>query len=336
MNHLKYLLIKERSGMGNRLLNLLGGILYAKITDRKLIVEWNDIAYSDTQLNIFPELFILKDVDQAAELPDTNSVLPQTWQGNLDKTVEELLIVHGVNQKEKEYLIVGPIFWRKYTVDVARIDYSETILLKWSYFSEIHKLRRHFNHKFDYLKNMDDREILRNLSRNHLCLQPHIQAVIDSFKNQKFATKNIGVHIRHTDRKNSFDQYPKIIDKFLIDEPDASIFLATDNRDVQTFFKQKYGAKIIFTEKWFPDHKNSSAQLHWHPDCPDKLANAIQALIDMYLLASCNYLVCDRTSTFAVVAELISDIPESNVIDTSRNSPKRQLKKLVNLIQRWL
>lgn len=334
MSQSKYLFIKERSGMGNRILNLLGGILYSELTDRKLIIEWNDAAYSSDRVNIFSKLFMLANIEQATEIPETNSVLPTAWQGNIDKTVEDILIIYGVNKND--YLIGGPVFWRSYTIDVARIDYTEEVVVKWSYFSEIHKLRRHFKGKFDRLKRMSDQSILRELYRNHFVLQPHIHSRVDSFKIQKFAKKNIGVHIRHTDRKNSFDRYPKIIDQLLIEEPDASIFLATDNLEVQAFFKQRYENKTIFTEKWFPGPKSNVAPLHWNPNCPDKLENAIQALVDMYLLASCDYLICDRTSTFSVVAELISDIPESNVIDTSIHSPKRQLRKLVNFIQRWL
>ncbi len=334
MSQFKYLLIKERTGMSNRILNLLGGILYAKLTSRKLIVDWSDAVYSSNHLNIFSELFILNDVEQATEIPETNSVRPQAWQGNLDKTVEEVLTIYGVTKRE--YLVRSPIFWRRYTADVACINYTEDILLKWSYFAEIHKFRRHFRGKFNNLKKISDKAILKKMYKKHLLLQPYIQSRIDSFKNRKFSTKNIGIHIRYTDRKNPFEQYPKIIDKILINEPDASIFLATDNRNVQSFFDKNYGNKMIFTEKWFPDSKSNVEQLHLHPDCPDKLENAIQALVDMYLLASCDYLVCNCTSSFAVVAELISDIPESNVIDTSHNSSKRQLRKLVNFIQRWL
>lgn len=334
MSQEKFLLIKERTGMSNRILNLLGSLLYAKITQRKLIVDWSDEAYSQDRTNVFSRLFTLAQVDFITEIPNTNSVLPKIWQGNLHKSVEEVLTLHGVNKKER--VVRSPLFWSRYRIDVAR-NYNASILVRWSYFAEIHKLRRYFKSEFSGLKKLDDKTILKNLIKKYLVLEPNIQRRVDIFKEKNFVGKMIiGVHIRYTDRKNSFTQYPGIIHSILKGNPDAMIFLATDSLPVQRFFKEQFIGKIILTDKWFPDETSATAQLHINPDCPDKLENGIQALVDMYLLASCDYLVCDQTSTFAYVVELLSDIPDLNIIDTSRHTFKRNFKKLVYWIERWL
>jgi len=336
MSQEKFLLIKERTGMSNRILNLLGGLLYAQITKRKLIVDWSDEAYSQDRTNVFSRLFTLAQVDLVAEIPKTDSVLPKIWQGNLHKSVEEVLTLQGVNKKER--LVRSPLFWSWYRIDVAQI-YDATLLVRWSYFAEIHKLRRHFKGEFYELRKIDDKTILKNLIRKHLILEPKIQRRINAFREKNFVNKKIiGVHIRYTDRKNPFDQYPEIIHSILKDNPDAMIFLATDSLPVQRFFEEQCIGKIIFTDKWFPDDTSPTAtvQLHINPNCPDKLENGIQALVDMYLLASCDYLICDQNSTFAYVVELLSDIPTHKIIDTSRHTFRRKLKKLVYWMEKWL
>ena len=329
----KFLLIKERTGMSNRILNLMGGILYAKITQRKVIIDWSDEVYSPDRSNVFSQLFTLTGVDQATEIPETDSVYPPLWRGQLAKSVEEVLISEGVNKKEN--LVRSPLFWSRYRANIARL-YDETVLIKWSYFAEIHKLRRHFKREFNELKYLDDEAIVRALIKKHLILNSDVQQHINTFKSKYFSEQVIGIHVRFTDRKNPFDHYPKLIDAILSQNPEAQLFLATDNLSVQEFFGKIYGDRVVLTEKWFPPDTTVMERLHLHPSCPDVLENGIQALVDLYLLASCDYLICDQNSTFAYVAELISDIPPERVFDTSRKNFKRKLKKLVHFMERWL
>ena len=144
----------------------------------------------------------------------------------------------------------------------------------------------------------------------------------------------LGVHIRCTDRRNPFDKYLEIIDNIVRNDSEICIFLATDNYHVQNHLKKIYGERVVFQQKWFPKTDSTIDRLHFNPDCPDKLENAFQALVDMYLLANCDYLVCNQNSTFSLVAELISDIPEKNIFDTSQDTFKGNFKQLLHLIKR--
>ncbi|MDF2388907.1 hypothetical protein JMG10_46270, partial [Nostoc ellipsosporum NOK] len=90
MNNNKYLLIKGRAGLGNRILCLLGSILYAQLTSRKLIVDWSDPTYSDDGSNIFSKLFTIDNVEQTTDIPDTNSIFPSIWKGNLDLSITQI------------------------------------------------------------------------------------------------------------------------------------------------------------------------------------------------------------------------------------------------------
>ena len=45
MDDKRYLLVKGIAGLGNRILSVLNGILYARLSDRLLFVDWRDPDY---------------------------------------------------------------------------------------------------------------------------------------------------------------------------------------------------------------------------------------------------------------------------------------------------
>ena len=53
----KYLLIKGEGGLGNRILSLLSGIEYARLSGRIPVVEWCNAEYSADGGNAFFEIF---------------------------------------------------------------------------------------------------------------------------------------------------------------------------------------------------------------------------------------------------------------------------------------
>lgn len=90
--------------------------------------------------------------------------------------------------------------------------------------------------------------------------------------------------------------------------PEASIFLATDNQAVQDQFRARF-TNVMVIEKVLGDDDNS---LHEHVVLEDPLFEAENALIDMWALSSCDWLVHSRHSTFSVAAALIGDIPPTS------------------------
>jgi hypothetical protein len=55
--------------------------------------------------------------------------------------------------------------------------------------------------------------------------------------------------------------------------------------------------------------------MHRNPESPDRLMHGVEALVDLYLLASCDYLILDESSSFSYVASLITNAPNSNVFN---------------------
>jgi hypothetical protein len=44
----------------------------------------------------------------------------------------------------------------------------------------------------------------------------------------------------------------------------------------------------------------------------------VEALIDLYLLAECDYLILDTSSSFSYVARLLASAPARHIVDVSR------------------
>ena len=145
------------------------------------------------------------------------------------------------------------------------------------------------------------------------------------FKARYWQRPVIGVHIRHTDLRSNLVQHERYLKRILERVPDAHIFLATDNRQVNEDYRRQF-KNVISTQKWFPDEESS---MHQNPTCSDRITNGIDALVDMYLLADCDYLIYASASTFSWISRLLSSLPPNRVIDVERFSPRVRLKRLI-------
>ena len=57
MSNNRYLIIKAKGGMGNRMLCAVTGILYGQLTGRCTVVDWRDVSYSNDGGNTFSQFF---------------------------------------------------------------------------------------------------------------------------------------------------------------------------------------------------------------------------------------------------------------------------------------
>jgi hypothetical protein len=322
----KFLVCKGKAGLGNRLLSVLGSILYAEMTSRQLYIDWSDQGYSKDRGNSFPHFFQWPELVDPAPIWTSKSIAPEIWKGHLAESVDELMARHETNENADMQAGVNS----RYTADFLRVDQPEDVLVRWSYTDEMYFLRRHFKGNYSQLRMLEDEQILKNLVRDRLKLVPAIRRRIDEFRDANFSDVNIGLHIRYTDRKNSFDQYPVLVDKIMRKHPNATVFLATDNKTVEKTFRDRY-ARVAVTEKWSAE---PGTPLHRTRACPDKFELGVEALVDMYLLGHCEYLVYNKTSTFGVFASLLSQAPKENVFETS--PLKEEAKNLVRWLKRKL
>jgi len=309
----KYLVLKgtRGSGLGDKIRALVVAILYAKLTNRIIYVDWNDSSYGKENINYFPYLFEFINTDFTLEAPRVTSVWPRAWQGRLDYSVSQILIEDGYPWRSKR------AEWdSSYVADISRLDYKENAIVLFG-FGQLSKLIPFLSKKYKRWNRGNIDILIRDILKGNLRPIKSIRDKVKDFCSANFAGKFIiGIHVRYTEesRKNRIvsllSHYVNVIKKTLYDYPDAYIFLATDNIDVEKTFKQIFGQNKIFTiKKWFP---KAGEPIHKNKSCPNGLDSARDCLIDMYLLAECNYLITLLNSSFSIIARLLSSAKLEN------------------------
>ena len=286
------LLVKGSAGLGKRILSLLSAILYGRLSSRRVAVDWSDSLYARNNENSFPLLFS-KPVS-APIAPELISVAPPRWQGYVDTPAENLLMTLK-RRRERSTL----------RADLSRLDHPEDILVFWAQEERVHQMRQHFHGDFEPLAGKTDDAILRDLIRSELVLHPEVAARVSEFRQSRWSEEVVGVHMRYTDRRGRIQKTFRHVDRIVAAHPRARVFLATDNEDLLRQSRDRYGAaRLIATEKWFPV---AGQPIHRTAQGPDGLRKAQDALLELYLLGSCTWLVGDHRSSFAYVAALLSD-----------------------------
>lgn len=314
-----YLCVKGKAGLGNRMQAAATGWLYAQLSDRIFVPDWTDDTYSNAGENVFHALFeCTQSVDKLPDLSET-SVVPALWVGRLDQSANALVdeFDHGQHS--------GAALWRKYSIDLETLDHPERYGMFWSYTQHFKLLRKHLQGAWADWAPLSDEQILARILQRHITLSKDIRGKVDAFKQAHFQGEVIGLHVRYMDRKTSLKDFLRHVDRLHARKPDAMIFLATDNKEAEERIRARY-PKVTTTPKWFPE---TGISMHQNPECPDRLTNAVEALVDMYLLAECDYLVFPGSSTFSKIASLISRMAPRNIIDIERYSPRIRLKRFV-------
>lgn len=131
-------------------------------------------------------------------------------------------------------------------------------------------------------------------------LQPENEKLID-LETAAFDQQTIGVHIRRTDNKVSIEHSPL---EFFIDRmkkeqaenPGANFYLATDDPEVKSQFKNLFGEKLIT-----PQGKLSR----------DNREGIIQAVVEMYALSRSSKIYGSYFSSFTEVGGILGDVNTS-------------------------
>ncbi len=315
----KYLLVKGKAGLGNRIQSLLTCMLYAKLSGRKLYVDWRDAVYSDGEVNSFHRFFESPLVDPGDQFPETQSVKPAVWKGYLHKSVREMnRLLGNITDPEESRLTLS--------IDPAKLDYGEDLLIMWMHLERVDDLRGHFKGKYKKFAYSSTEQIFKGLLKEHLILKSDIRERVDRLRRERFDSNTIGLHVRYSDWKSALPHILGHLESISKRLPSFQVFLATDNLQIKEILEKRY-PDVITAPHWYPAPGSS---VHDNSDCPDRIENGIEALVDLYLLAECDYLVVDSSSTFAYMAKLLSKAPIAHIHDVNRNRQRRrQLKSLI-------
>jgi hypothetical protein len=305
----KVLLVKGISGLGNRIACALGGILYARLSGRSLVIDWSDALYSSHGDNVFHRFFTSPSCPPTTTIPAIDSVYPAIWRDRLYDSARQLLIEKRYNPDQLK---------RELSLNLGKVDYDEDVLVLVGYQASINRMRSHFHGPFQPFASMSDQAILTKLLREELVLQPEIRARVDAFKRGYFYSRTVGIHVRYSDYRVRIVAIVKALNRLLRREPDLQIFLATDNIEIKNMFERNYSG-VITTPHWYAD---PGRPIHKAPVNPNCTETAIEALIDLYLLAECNHLIIDGSSSFAALASLLSPAPDHAKLDVGINRSK--------------
>jgi hypothetical protein len=115
-----------------------------------------------------------------------------------------------------------------------------------------------------------------------------------------FNAHTLGVHIRQTDNKRAIHDSPlhlfyKKMDTCLMNQPETTFFISTDDPSVEDAFKVKYGERIYTIP-----NKNFSR---------NSVEGMQQAVVDMFLLSKTQKIIGSFHSTFNITAAKIGNIP---------------------------
>ncbi|MBF0489369.1 MAG: glycosyltransferase [Candidatus Omnitrophica bacterium] len=311
----KFLVLKSKVGMANRIESLMAAICYAHISQRTLVVDWREGMYAEKGRNSFHMLFKSPLVNVSDRLPQTDSVFPSIWVRNLDKTIWD------VNSPDLPVV----------NIDLSKVDYEEHIVVMSDLRFDLEDFGLNAQSILAFWSCENEKELLRKLLVNYLSLRPDITSRVNEFyANNLHGKKIIGVHIRCTDNQKSprhyidINKFPSVIQSILKKDPDAFIFLSTDNKRVLGEYQKNY-KNIRCTNKFFPDH--SEAPIHYRNGTRVDMAK--EALIDLYVLARCDYLIYSDRSCFGELALLLSNLDQGNIYNIeSMNQKEIQLNAL--------
>ena len=324
----EYLLVKGIAGLGNRILALGTAIVYARLTHRTLAIDWRDGFYSVPGQNAFPALFELVDLPHISpeEIAD-QEVYPALWQHRLQESLESV-----IEEDSSVRLRMGQSFLKKYSYSVRQLSYLQPVVIAAGYTEELEPLRPLLKRSRHPWGQLSKRQLFHEVFHRHLRPTQAIERRLRQFRQAHFGQGPvIGIHIRQSDKSIGLGWYRKALAEHVGRQPQATIFLATDNRAVEAEIKALY-PQVITQDKWLP---TPGSRAHGSEECPDRLAHAAEALVDILLLASCDWLIYSRTTSFGLLASYISQQPLSQHFDIQTYYDRQQRTLKGRIARLW-
>jgi len=296
----------SKTGLGDRIRAALVGLLYAEATGRRVYVDWRDGMYGPPGENAFERLLAVQGIATGMP-PDAacTDVAPSTWSGRLAKNMDEVYLEDGAPPWDRAKAV------ETYSIDLGRTDYAEATVVCWE-FTQLPRLRPALPPEVAGLSN---EQIESWAWHRHLRLAPELLNEVDKLFDG-IAGTTVGVHVRATiefaEQKGSIDlsRYFRVLDRLIKKHAVQKIYVATDNEAVLKAMKDRY-PQTFSRPKWFA---RPGEPLHLVGTCPDNLMMARDALIEMAMLARCDWLISVDNSSYSIMARLMSAAPSARRI----------------------
>lgn len=159
---------------------------------------------------------------------------------------------------------------------------------------------------------------------NSLTPHPNIAAQVQAYLIDHDLSQSHGVHIRWTDNvKNNQQRQADVsfvpanvselegffthIEKWLQKSRESSIFVATDNFEVQKQLQKRFGNQVVFYPKAFTRSNKLSSLLHRKRTKFQRSTPVSEALIELLLLSKCQTICGTYYSSFGKFSALLGD-----------------------------
>jgi hypothetical protein len=315
------------AGLGDKVWALIVAIMYARLTDRTLIVDWRDTTYGDGTRNYFHDLFQLHAIDHSLTIPTDGVTHPPAWHSRIHKSLDEIVTEDCFIWNRREGRLL-------YSFDQANLNYTADNLVMWE-MDQYKEVESVFLEKFPKFAGKSHEDVQRSIFREHLRINLDLLHAAKEFENVFFdPNEMIGVHVRKTNESDS-SRYNPDVAKFIYETNrlleyriTRKVFLACDNLDVIQQFRDRFGvSRVLVIPKWMP---KAGMHLHKNPTCPDLLGNARDAILDAILLGRCNWLITSASSSFSWLGRMLSNAPLKHQITLSPIVPlKVQLRDII-------
>jgi hypothetical protein len=313
----RYLVIKAKGGLGNRMLSAVCGLVYAELAGRTPVIDWRDGIYAPQGTNAYPLLFRAPPMPSLEQLQRMAGVTPASWINHVELNPVDMISAYDPDKH------TSPLIYRKYCVDLSRVDHPERVAVFWSYLPKFGRLRRHLRRDARFRGRAVEDIISNCIARwfhPNARVETEVSRVMD-----RLPRPVIGVHVRHTDMKVPLEPLKVALRRRLLSTPGATVFLATDNGQVQAEFANEF-SNLYYIDKVLP---NGGRRLHLPDHGFDLQREAENALVDMWTLAASDYLIHSSSSTFAGAAALIGRLRADQQDDIDHRNPHVVVKRMI-------
>lgn len=287
----KYVVCKGYYGLGGNIAVLTCAMRVAEKLNRRLVVDWvESIGYGVKGQDIFQLLFENKEFCLEKGMFSSLRVWPDYWTNFVERTMphSKEVVLHRVSSELLE------------EADLASIEECDVIVI-----SRDDK----YWHRHEYYAEMSS-------LINRLVPSERLRKKIEVFQSEKLGDNAIGVHFRHGNGEKTVvppdvEWFFSAVDGFLVQSPSSNILVCTDCSAVEKAFVERYGSKVVFTEKEHPP-LGSGPLFNINYSDAEKLANAEEALLDMWLLSKCSYIVGSKSFFSGVAIKLNGSFNREN------------------------
>lgn len=331
----KYLILKGCAGLGNRFITLMKAIQYARLSSRKIYVDWADGMFAEVGTNVFYKYFEIKNVGSEEDLRVIlNFYDSGSTKYPLSLTKEDLIQpIYKERDVRGSFFVFSP---KASACTIYKVALSLIPLHKLVYLLGLQSFQRIKNELdmnwFKAVKTMFDgnnfplgsnlwpwlkEDIvifadfrpLINMKKftTYIQLKPFYQQRFECIAEKLGIKDAIGVHIRYTDKKPK-QSLNKLIEHLKKkDCRDHKIFLASDNDDIVEEFRDVFGNRLILYSKFIPHVEDGGIHIWAAQNDNGELKEKMfeDSLTEMWLLSMTQKLYWQGNSSFSYISKVL-------------------------------